>query len=394
MTRKVCIVTGSRAEYGLLKGVIEGVRDAPGLELQVIATGMHLSPEFGSTWREIAADGITIDERVEIRLSSDSAVGVSKAMGLGMIGFAEAYARLAPDIVVLLGDRFELLPAAAAAVVAAIPIAHIHGGETSEGAFDEAIRHSVTKMAHLHFVAAEPYRRRVIQLGEDPSRVFLVGGLGIDAMERVETMDRAELEESLGFQLGERSLLVTFHPPTIEGKDPLAQLEELLAALDSLGPDTHLLFTLPNADTGGRALIARIEAYAAERPNVHAVASLGQRRYFSALALVDGVIGNSSSGLLEAPSFKIGTLNIGDRQAGRLRAASVIDCAPQREAIEAALNHLFSAEFRDTLRTVRNPYGEGGASSRIVDVLSTADLTGILKKRFHDLPGAGEASDG
>ena len=278
MTRKVCIVTGSRAEYGLLKGVIEGVRDAPGLELQVIATGMHLSPEFGSTWREIAADGIAIDERVEILLSSDSAVGVSKAMGLGMIGFAEAYARLAPDIVVLLGDRFELLPAAAAAVVAAIPIAHIHGGETSEGAFDEAIRHSVTKMAHLHFVAAEPYRRRVIQLGEDPSRVFLVGGLGIDAMERVETMDRAELEESLGFQLGERSLLVTFHPPTIEGKDPLAQLDELLAALDSLGPDTHLLFTLPNADTGGRALIARIEAYAAERPNVHAVASLGQRR--------------------------------------------------------------------------------------------------------------------
>ncbi len=386
MTRKVCIVTGTRAEYGLLKGVIERVRSAPDLDLQLLVTGMHLSPEFGLTWREIADDGIAIDERVEILLSSDTAVGVSKAMGLGLIGIAEAYDRLRPDVVVLLGDRFEIFAAAAAALVAAIPIAHIHGGETTEGAIDEAFRHSVTKMAHLHFVAAAPYRDRVVQLGEDPAQVFVVGGLGIDAMDRVERMDRAELEDSLGFAIGPRHLLITFHPPTIDGRDPVTQLDELLAALETVDQDTHLLFTLPNADTGGRALIARIEAFAAGRPDVHAVASLGQRRYFSALALAEGVVGNSSSGLLEAPSLGVGTVNIGDRQAGRLRASSVIDCAPERESIEAALKTLFSPAFRDNLRDVRSPYGEGGASRRIVEVLRTAALGSLLKKTFHDLP--------
>lgn len=390
MNRKVCIVTGSRAEYGLLKGVIAGVSDAPELTLQLAVTGMHLSPEFGLTWREIEADGFAIDERVEMLLSSDSAAGTTKATGLGLIGFADAFDRLKPDLVVLLGDRFEILAAATAALFASIPLAHIHGGETTEGAYDEAIRHSITKMAQLHFVAAEPYRRRVIQLGEAPERVFLVGALGVDAIRHVELLDRAALEESLDFPLGEKSLLVTFHPPTLEPGGAATQMNALLAALDTLGPEVRLIFTLPNADTGGRALIRIIETFVASRPNARAFASLGQRRYFSCLAQVDGVVGNSSSGLIEAPSFGIGTVNIGDRQAGRLRGASVIDCAPQQEAIEAALARLFSAEFRNGLNAVQNPYDQGGAAEAIVRVLRTHRLDGIVKKSFHDLPGPGD----
>lgn len=390
MSRKVCIVTGSRAEYGLLKGVIAGVRDAPELSLQLAVTGMHLSPEFGLTWREIEADGFRIDERVEMLLSSDSAAGTAKSTGLGLIGFADAFDRLKPDLVVLLGDRFEILAAATAALFAGIPVAHIHGGETTEGAYDEAIRHSITKMAQLHFVAAEPYRRRVIQLGEAPERVFLVGALGVDAIRHVELLDRAALEESLDFPLGEKSLLVTFHPPTLEPGGAATQMNALLAALDSLGGEVRLIFTLPNADTGGRELIRIIEAYVAERPNARAFASLGQRRYFSCLALVDGVVGNSSSGLIEAPSFRIGTVNIGDRQAGRLRGASVIDCAPQQEAIEAALTRLLSADFRNGLNAVQNPYDQGGAAEAILQVLRAHPLDGIVRKSFHDIAGAGQ----
>ena len=385
MTRKVCIVTATRAEYGLLRGVIEGVRDAPDLTLQLLVTGTHLSPEFGLTYREIEADGTAIDERVEILLSADTATGVAKAMGLGMIGFADAFARLQPDVVVLLGDRFEILSAAAAALVARIPIAHLHGGESTEGAFDEAFRHAVTKMAHLHFVAAEPYRRRVIQLGEAPERVFLVGGLGVDAIGRIALLDRAALEESLDFRLRERNLLVTFHPPTLDEGDAVTQVDALLEALDALGPDTALIFTMPNADNGGRAITARIEDFVRSRANARSYASLGQLRYFSLLARVDGVVGNSSSGLAEAPSFRVGTVNIGDRQDGRLSAASVIDCAPERGAIDAALATLVSDEFRASLATVVNPNGAPGAAAAIVAKLRNVALQDLLKKRFHDL---------
>lgn len=384
MTRRIAIITGTRAEYGLLKGVLSGVRDDPALELKLVVTAAHLSPEFGETWREIEGDGFVIDDRVEILLSSDTAVGVSKAIGLGLIGFADSFARLAPDIVVLLGDRFEILAAAAAALVARIPVAHIHGGETTEGAFDESIRHAVTKMAHLHFVAAEQYRDRVIQLGENPARVFLVGGLGIDAIKTLDLLDRPALEAAIGFKFGTRNLLVTFHPPTLDAGQAIKQLETLLDALDAQEADTHLIFTFPNADPGGRAVAAMIETFVARRANARAYASLGQLRYLSCLAHVDGVVGNSSSGIAEVPSFGIPTLDIGDRQAGRLRATSIFGCAPQREAIVAGLLRIGSEEFIKMSRSTQNPYGNGGASSQIVAQLRDARLEGILKKSFHD----------
>lgn len=391
MRRRICFVTGTRAEYGLLRGVIAGVRDADDLELQIIATAAHLSPEFGLTYREIEADNFAIDERVEILLSSDTPIGTSKAMGLGMIGFAESFARLRPDLIVLLGDRFEILAAATAALTAGIPIAHIHGGETTEGAIDEAIRHAVTKMSHLHFVAAAPYRDRVIQLGEAPERVFLVGGLGIDAIHRLPLLDRADVEAALDFSLGARSLLVTFHPPTLDA-DGAAQLDELLSALDGLGPSTQLVFTMPNADSGARELRAMIEDFVASHANARAYTSLGQLRYLSTMRQVDAVVGNSSSGIIEAPSFGIGTIDIGDRQRGRLRAASVIHCAPQRDAIRDALERLSSAEFQASLKHVENPYGNGGASAAIVAELRAYPLQGLLKKTFHDM-GSGDAAD-
>ena len=384
MNRKICVVTGSRAEYGLLRWVMEGIRAAPDLQLQLVATGMHLSPEFGLTYREIERDGFDIDRKVEILLSSDTSVGIAKSMGVALIGFGEALQQLQPDLVLVLGDRFEILSAAAAALVARIPVAHVHGGETSEGAFDEAIRHSITKMAQLHFVAAEEYRKRVVQLGECPERVFLVGGLGIDGIRKLPLLDRPSLESALGFRLGERNLLITFHPATLDGTDCAGQMAELLAALDQW-PHVHLIFTLSNADTHGRALSAMAEQYAAARANAHAYVSLGQIRYLSCLRQVDAVVGNSSSGLTEAPSFRIGTINIGDRQRGRLKAASVIDCTPDRSSVGAALAKLYSPAFHAGLAAVRNPYGEGGASERIVAVLRDHPLDGIVKKAFYDL---------
>ncbi len=383
LNRKICVVTGTRADYGCLRWVMEGIRSTAGLELQIIATGMHLSPEFGLTYRDIEQDGFVIDSKVEILLSSDTPTALAKSMGLGLIGFGEALQRLRPDLLLVLGDRFEIFSAAAAATVARIPIGHAHGGETTEGAFDEALRHSITKMSHLHFVAAEEYRRRVIQLGEDPGRVFLVGGLGVDKIRKLNLLGRDALEAALGFKLGERNLLITFHPVTLENSTSAEQMKELLCALEMI-KDTHLIFTMPNADTGGRVLIAMIEQFVANRPTARAYTSLGELRYLSCIRHVDGVVGNSSSGLTEAPSFGKGTVNIGDRQRGRLKAASVIDCKPDREAIGAALNQLFSPAFRATLTTVRNPYGEGGASEKIVRLLKDYPLDLILKKSFHD----------
>jgi GDP/UDP-N,N'-diacetylbacillosamine 2-epimerase (hydrolysing) len=388
MTRKICVITGTRAEYGLLRWVMQGIKDEPELTLQIIATGTHLSPEFGLTYREIEKDGFQIDRKVEILTSSDTPVGIAKSMGLGLIGFADALDELHPDLIVVLGDRFEVFAAVAAALVARIPVAHLHGGEKTEGAFDEALRHSITKMSHMHFVAAEEYRQRVVQLGEQHERVFLVGGLGIDNIKRLQLLDRVALEASLNCKLKSKNLLITFHPVTLEPATAMDQMAELLAALAEL-KDTQLIFTLPNADTDGRTLIRMVHQFVALQPNAAVYTSLGQVHYLSCIAQFDGVVGNSSSGLLEVPSFKKGTINIGDRQRGRLMARSVINCEPTRHSIKAALVKLYSADFQASLGGLRSPYGEGGASEKIIDVIKSFDTVGIVKKSFYDLPQCG-----
>ena len=389
MKRRICVITGSRAEYGLLYWLMKEIQASPAMELQLAVTGMHLSPEFGLTYRIIEEDGFRIDAKVEMLLSSDTPVGIAKSIGLGTIGFADAFERLKPDIVVVLGDRFEIFSATQAALVARIPVAHLHGGETTEGAIDEAFRHAISKMSHLHFTATEEYRARVIQLGEDPGRVFNVGAAGMDNFRRLKLLSRPELEETLGFRFGEKNLLVTFHPVTLENDTAGHQVDELLAALDELA-DTHLIFTLPNADTGGRIIRAMIQDYVAVR-QTKAVCfdSLGQLRYLSVMQFVHAVAGNSSSGLIEAPSFRIGTINIGDRQKGRVKAASVIDCEPQRESIGQALRKLFSREFQESLRLVTNPYDQGLVATRVVQVLAEHPLDGILKKTFFTQKNAG-----
>jgi GDP/UDP-N,N'-diacetylbacillosamine 2-epimerase (hydrolysing) len=383
MTRKICVITGTRAEYGLLRWVMQGIKNDPELTLQIVVTGMHLSPEFGLTYHEIEKDGFRIDRKVEMLISSDTPVGIAKSMGLGLIGFADTLNELRPDLIVVLGDRFEIFAAVSAALVARIPVAHLHGGEATEGLVDEAIRHSITKMSQLHFVAAEEYRKRVIQLGEQPERVFLVGGLGVDNIKRLKLLDRAELEASLGFEFAEKNLLITFHPVTLEDSTAANQMATLLAAMDELR-DAQLIFTLPNADTDGRILIKMVEQFAASHTNAHVYTSLGQLRYLSCIAHVDAVVGNSSSGLAEVPSFKRATINIGDRQRGRLQAGSIINCEPTRQSIASALEKLYSADFQSGLDQVRNPYGEGGASEAIVSIVKAISLEGILKKRFHD----------
>ncbi|HLD23279.1 MAG TPA: UDP-N-acetylglucosamine 2-epimerase, partial [Sulfuricurvum sp.] len=355
--RKICVITGTRAEYGLLYYLMSAIESDPELELQIIATGMHLSPEFGLTYKEIEKD-FTITKKIEMLLSSDTPVGISKSMGLAQISFAESFEELKPDIVVVLGDRFEIFSAASAAMISRIPLIHLHGGETTEGAFDESIRHSITKMSHLHFTATEEYLNRVIQLGEHPSRVFNVGGMGIDAIQRITLLNKAELEKSINFTFGKKNLLVTFHPVTLERHTASKQFQQLLDALDTL-EDTHIIFTKANSDTDGRIINTMIDTYVSK--NTHkaiAFASMGQLRYLSALQFVDAVVGNSSSGLLEAPSFKIGTINIGDRQRGRLKAASVIDSSPNQKDIHESLIRLYSSEFKHQLTAVTNPYGE------------------------------------
>ena len=383
MTRKICVVTGTRADYGLLRWVIQGIQDDPALTLQIIATGMHMSPEFGLTYKSIEQDGFQIDRKVEMLTSSDTPVGIAKSIGLGLIGFADALYELQPDLIVVLGDRFEIFSAVTAALVARIPVAHLHGGETTEGAFDESLRHSITKMSHLHFVAAEVYLKRVIQLGERQDRVFLVGGLGVDNIKKLQLLNKTDLEASLGFRFGKKNLLVTFHPVTLEKATAADQLEELLSALEAL-QDTHLIFTMPNADTDGRTLMNRIAQFVAQQTHARAYTSLGQLRYFSCIAQVDGVVGNSSSGVAEVPSFKKGTVNIGDRQKGRMKPSSVIDCLPNRESISDALAKLYSTEFQISLQKVINPLGEGGASERVVEIIRNIQISDLVKKTFYD----------
>jgi len=384
MKLKVCVVTGTRAEYGLLYWLMKEIGADINLELQVIVTGMHLSPEFGLTYKEIEKD-FMINKKIEMLLSSDTPIGISKSMGLAQIGFAEAYEELQPDIVVVLGDRYEIFSAVSAAMIARIPVAHLHGGEITEGAFDESIRHSITKMSHLHFTATEEYKKRVIQLGEHPERVFNVGGLGIENIKRLKLLNKDDFEKSINFKLNKKNILVTFHPVTLEDSTSREQFREILEAIDELD-DTNIILTKANSDTNGRIINQMIDEYVTKNSDkAIAFTSLGQLKYLSAFQFVDAIVGNSSSGLAEAPSFKIGTINIGDRQKGRIKAKSVIDCEPNKNSIVNAFDKLYSAEFQDMLSNVQNPYGDGCASKKIIDVLKSVDLENILKKSFYDI---------
>ncbi len=382
--KKICVVTGTRAEYGLLYWLMKEIEADKDFQLQLIVTGMHLSSEFGLTYKEIEKE-FKIDKKIEMLLSSDTSTGISKSMGLAQISFCEAFEELKPDILIVLGDRYEIFSVVSTAMIARIPIVHLHGGETTEGAFDESIRHSITKMSHLHFTATEEYRNRVIQLGEHPSRVFNVGGMGIENIKRLKLLTKEEFENSIDFKLNKKNILVTFHPVTLENSTAKEQFQQLLDAIDEL-EDTNIIFTKANSDTDGRVINQMIDEYVSKNSYKSiCFTSLGQLRYLSALQFIDAVVGNSSSGLLEAPSFKIGTINIGDRQKGRIKADSIIDCSANKFDIKKTFEKLYSLEFQNSLLNVRNPYGDGCASKKIIEEIKRVDLENILKKTFYDL---------
>jgi GDP/UDP-N,N'-diacetylbacillosamine 2-epimerase (hydrolysing) len=382
----ICIVTGSRAEYGLLRPLMDVIKKDRRLRLQLLVTGMHLSPEFGLTYQQIEADGFTIDEKVEMLLSADTGTSIAKATGLGMIGFADAFQRLNPDWVVVLGDRFETFAAATAAHLARLPIAHLHGGEITEGATDDAMRHAITKMSYLHFVSAPEYKKRVAQLGEDPKRVFHVGAIGMDAIDRLKLLSKKQLEKELDFRFDKPTALVTYHPVTLENNTALHQVNELLKALDSF-PGLNIIFTLPNADANGRIIISRLLEYVNKHPQrVRAFTSLGQLKYLSSLQQVNLVIGNSSSGIIEVPEYKIPTINIGDRQQGRVQAGSIINTGTNAASVRKAIVQALDPAFRKKCLSVKNPYrGKQPVAKSIVEQLLKAGKLQNLKKKFYDI---------
>lgn len=383
--RKICVVTGTRAEYGLLYWLMKEIQADDELELQLIATGQHLSPEFGLTYKNIEADGFVINAKVEMLLSSDSPVGIAKSVGLGTIGFADVLVRLQPDIMVLLGDRFEALAAAQTAMILRIPIAHIHGGETTEGAIDEAIRHSITKMSQIHFVSEPEYRDRVIQLGENPESVFEVGAVGIDNIVRLKLLSLQDLEKQINFSLDKKFFLVTYHPETLTGKSSVEALKTLFAVFDEF-PEYKLIFTQANSDAGGRIINEQIEAYAKKnKERVLLVKSLGQLRYLSAMKLCAAVVGNSSSGLLEAPVLHIPTINIGDRQKGRKRYPSVIDCNEDKQQLLSAIQSLRDSKFLQKIQSMEIPHTDGKIAIIMKNILKQAELSSICQKKFYDL---------
>lgn len=380
--RKIAVFTATRAEYGLLYWLMKAIQDSSDLDLQVLVSGMHLAPQFGETWKEIEADGFKIDEKVEMLLASDSPVGVVKSMGLATIGFADALSRLNPDILFLLGDRFETLALAQAALIMKIPIAHAHGGELTLGAYDDSIRHAVTKMASLHFVAAEEYRRRVIQMGEEPANVFNVGALGLEHTIKTACFSSAGLADALQIPLHEPYFLVTYHPATNADEPVEAAFKALLQSLDDW-PDHQVLFTYPNADNGGHIIIQLLENYCKTNPDrAFAVKSLGFKKYLSAVAHAKAVIGNSSSGIIEVPAFGVPTVNIGSRQEGRLAADSILHCKTDYPAIKESLSKALSPTFQEKCRQVNNPYGNGEVSGRILPVLKNHPLSTV--KHFQD----------
>jgi len=386
MKKKVCVLTATRAEYGLLKPVIRKLRTYESLDVRVVATGAHLSPEFGLTYREIEQDGIPIDRKIEILLSSDTPSSISKSMGLALMGFADYFSELQPDLLVVLGDRYETLAVCCAAMNQRIPIAHLYGGETTEGAVDEAYRHAITKLSYLHFTSTEQYRKRVIQLGEDPSRVFNVGALGVENILKVPLLSKQELEKSLGFPLGDQYIVVTYHPVTLETESSEADFKALLEALDAF-PDLGILFTKANADVDGRIINELIDAYVSCHPNTIAVGSLGTKRYLSAVKHSAAVIGNSSSGIIEVPSLHVPTVNIGDRQKGRLMADSVVNCKPTTKDIAGALHYALSEEGKNKAASTNNPYGAGDTAKLVCETIHQHVLADshTLKKAFHDL---------
>ena len=381
--RKVCVITGTRAEYGLLYWLMKEIQSDKDLQLQLIVTGMHLSSEFGLTYKEIEKN-FKIDKKVEMLLSSDTVLGISKSMGLAQISFSEAYEELAPDILIVLGDRYEIFSAVSSAMISRIPIAHISGGEVTEGVIDEAIRHAITKMSHLHFVSTEEYKNRVIQLGEHPNRVFNLGAIGIDNINKLKLFSKNEFVKSIDFSLNKKNILVTFHPVTLEKYTSKEQFQELLNSIDEL-EDTNIIFTKSNSDTDGRVINQMIDEYVSRNNNTVSFDSMGQVRYLSALKFVDAVVGNSSSGLTEAPISGIGTINIGDRQKGRINLGSVINCNPTKESISNAFNELYSERFQKALSIVKSPYGNGGTSEKIKNIVKNFNLKNILKKSFYDV---------
>lgn len=384
--RKICIVTGSRAEYGLLKPLIKDLKAEPEVETLLFVTGSHLSKKFGWTLSDIINDGFKPDAEIPLPVDENTDLSMAYSVAEAVKGFSDAYKKFQPDIVVVLGDRYEIFGAVSAAMLLNIPIAHIHGGERSEGAVDEAIRHAITKMSHLHFAAAEQYRKRIIQMGEAPTRVFDTGGLGVDVIKRTPLFNRDEFEKIFSIKLKKRNLLVTYHPVTLDSESPAGQFKRLLNVLEENLPDTFIIFTKPNADAGSSGIAEAIDDFVRKYPeNSAAYYSMGSKGYLSAMSMADAVVGNSSSGLLEAPTFHIGTINIGDRQKGRLKAASVIDCGSDEASIRAAFIKLFSHDFKESLKQSVNPYGEGGASVKIKEVLRGVKLENILRKKFMDI---------
>lgn len=383
--KNICFITGTRAEYGLLKPLMDLVASENSMSLQIIVTCMHLSPEFGLTYKNIENDGFKIDDKVEILLSSDTPIGICKSIGLGFIGLAESLTRLKPDLIILLGDRFETFAAATCALISRIPVAHLHGGELTEGNFDEALRHSITKMSHFHFTSNEEYRKRVIQLGEHPNTVFNVGAIGLDNIKKLKLLSKKELENQTGIQFKKKNLLITFHPVTLESSTSEKQFTELLKALDEL-VDTFFIFTKPNSDTDGRIIIKMIDDYVKSHSEKSlAFISMGQLNYLSCLQYVDAVVGNSSSGIIEAPSFKIATVNIGNRQSGRIKAESIIDCEPNHTSVSNAISQVYSQRFTEKLKSLTNPYGDGETSLRIFSVLKSLNRNITTKKQFFNL---------
>ncbi len=383
--RKICFVTGSRAEYGLFSRLMKLIQADTELCLQIIATNMHLSPEFGLTYKEIEKDGFRIDKKVEMLLSSDTANGTAKSVGLAIIGFADAYEDLKPDLLVVVGDRFEILAAASTALFYKIPIAHLHGGEITEGAYDDTIRHAVTKMSHLHFTSTDEYRNRVIQLGENPNMVFNVGAIGIDNIRYFQLISKKELEESLNFKFGEKCVLVTFHPVTLENHTADKQIQNILQALKSIN-DLRGIITLPNSDTNGHIIIQRINEFVEEnKSRFAAFPSLGQLRYLSVLKYVSAVVGNSSSGLIEVPSFGIPTLNIGNRQKGRAKAGTVIDCEPTFEDVVEKLILILSSKFKKSCQGSLNPYQKANTIEEIFTVLKSYRIDDLVGKKFYNI---------
>ena len=378
------MVTGSRAEYGLLKNVIKLIKLEPTMQLQIIATGSHLAEKFGSTYKEILEDGIIIDFKIDILDDVINEQTTSIAMGKVQAEVSRILQETKPDLLLVLGDRYEILSAVIAALLCKIPVAHIHGGEVTTGAFDDSIRHSITKMSHLHFVATEKSKKRVLQLGEKPETIFNFGGLGVDAIESNEYVSKEEIQKLTGIKFGEKNLLVTYHPETMSRKSPREQISIVLDALAKKN-EINFIFTGANADPGSDEITNEIKKFVELRSNAIYCSSLGQRNYLSTILYCDGVVGNSSSGILEVPSFKKATINIGNRQLGREMAESVINCELESSLISKSIDKCYSKDFKVILSQVSNPYGKGGASSKIFEEIKKSDLSNLVSKSFHDL---------